>query len=88
MEKYITEGYNTYIINDLDGTITNADSHITVTRVWAYPVRQAVWGSDHAETLYFATAGDRSAYMADHDHCDRLPRCKVMSDRITPAAHA
>ena len=84
MTKYFTEGSNTYLT---DGTtITNADSHRTVTRVWAYPVRQAVWGSDHTETLYFASVSDRDAYLADHDHCDRLPRCKVMSDRITPAA--
>lgn len=69
---------NTY---EADGTtITNMQTGEEVTRAWAYPVRQGVWGADGPITLYFASAAARDAYMAGHDYCDKLPRCKVESD--------
>jgi hypothetical protein len=47
-----------------------------ITRVWAYPVLQGVWGGS-PEKLYFSTPELRREYMREHDYCDALPRCKV-----------
>jgi len=81
MRKIINIGSNAYEIDDHANTITNIQTGAKVTRIWAYPVKQAVWGGV-PNTLYFATSDDRDNYMADHDYCDKLPRCKVMTDMI------
>lgn len=47
-----------------------------IERVWAYPVRQAVWGGG-STVLYFSTKELRAEYMKEHDYCDALPRRKV-----------
>lgn len=82
MIKYYNEGANTYTIDTTTGIITNIDSGKTVEKVWAYPIKQAVWGASYNETHYFSSSDARKEYMACHDYCDALPRCKVMSDRI------
>lgn len=49
----------------------------TITsRIWVYPVRQAVWGGE-TTIKYFPTAMARAAYMRQHDYCDKLPRSKM-----------
>lgn len=48
-----------------------------ITRIWVYPVRQAVIGADYCTTLYFSTPQKRDEYMAEHDYCDKLPRRKI-----------
>lgn len=70
---------NTYEIDTITNTIINLSSRAVVTREWAYPVKQGVWGG-YPETHYFRTPAEREAYMRTHDYCDKLPRCKVYSD--------
>lgn len=72
---------NTYEVDDSNSTVINLQTGAKVSRIWAYPVKQAVWGGSPT-TYYFATSADRNAYMGVHDYCDKLPRCKVMSDMI------
>lgn len=82
MRKIINMGGNTYEIDDYNGNITNIQTGAQCERVWAYPVKQAVWGGV-PETYYFSSAAARDQYMGKHDYCDKLPRCKVMSDMIS-----
>ena len=72
---------NVYEIDTNTGIILNAQSRDVVTRVWAYPLKQAVLGGV-PETHYFATANARAEYMRTHSFCDMLPRCKVYSDCV------
>lgn len=71
---------NAYEVDD-NGTIINIQTGKKVSRIWAYPVKQAVWGGV-PNIHYFATLAARNAYMEGHDYCDKLQRCKVMSDMI------
>lgn len=48
-----------------------------VNRVWVYPVKQAVIGATWTDTLYFSTIEKRNAYLAAHDYCNKMPRCKI-----------
>ena len=75
----ITRNYSGRIIK-----IVNVYSGKEVTRVWAYPVEQAVWGGV-PETMYFATAAERNAWMKGRDYCEKLPRRKVYSDMVKGA---
>lgn len=61
----------------IDGNrILDPNTNEPIQRVWAYPVRQGVWGGE-PETLYFSTKEAWDAYIKSHDHCDKLPRRKV-----------
>lgn len=51
------------------------------SKVWAYPVKQAVWGGE-PETYYFSSAAERDAYCRSHDYCDKLPCRKVDPDMV------
>lgn len=66
VHDYYTSGGIPY---DMDGK--------RITRIWVYPVRQAIWGADYCTTLYFSTREKRDEYMAGHDYCDKLPRRKI-----------
>ena len=79
MLRYFDENARSYVLNDATGEVISCSTNQPVERVWAYPVRQAVWGGV-PEHLYFRSAEARKAYTARHDYCDKLPRCKVYSD--------
>lgn len=70
---------NVYEIDTNTNTVVNAQTRVAVTREWAYPVKQAVWGGV-PETYYFRTAAEREEYMRANNYCDKLPRCKIYSD--------
>lgn len=57
------------------------NKELNAPNVWAYPVRQGVLGGDPI-TIYFRTAEQRNEYCANHDHCDKLPRCKIEEELI------
>lgn len=66
---------------DRKGITRNMESGQIVTRVWVYPVKQAVIGG-LPETYYFGSIEDQNKYYNAHDYCDKLPRCKKYSDYI------
>lgn len=46
-------------------------------KIVLYTVRQAIWGADRPETLYFESTAERNAYLASHDYCERSGRISV-----------
>lgn len=72
---YLLDGIRREYYSD-GKTAYNPVTCTRIERVWAYPVKQGVWGGE-PETLYFSSAELRDEYVKQHDHCDKLPRRKV-----------
>lgn len=72
---YLLDGISHEYYSD-GKTAYNPVTCARIERVWAYPVKQGVWGGE-PETLYFSSTELRDEYVKQHDHCDKLPRRKV-----------
>lgn len=47
-----------------------------------YMVKQAVWGADRSETLYFPTKKEADEYVKEHEYCDYAGYvCRIESER-------
>ena len=49
-------------------------------KIKAWGIRQAVWGADWKDYIYFATKEARDEYYRKHDYCDKLRCCMVDTD--------
>lgn len=72
---YSLDGSNCEYISDGKAAY-DPTTNVRIERIWAYPVKQGVWGGE-PETLFFSSTELRDEYIKQHDHCDKLPRRKV-----------